>query len=342
MKTGLVCLAATHQSAALEVRERLAALDTASLATLRARLREAAGAREQVVLSTCNRFEVYAVGADPARLADAVAEAAALPREAFHAASRRLEESDAAAHLFEVAASLDSMIVGETEITGQVKDAYAAAQAAGVTGPVLNRLVQKALQAAKWARSTSAIGEGQVSTATVAVELAGRIFGDLAHARTLVLGAGEIGLKTARALRDRGAGHVAVATRRVDAVAPLAAELGAQAVPFEGVAASLHQMDIVLASTASPEPVLRVRDIDAARQRRAGRPLFLVDLALPRDIEPGADDLADVYVYTLEDLGRIAEANLAARQAEVARLRLDLRARAADQWRECARRSAGG
>jgi glutamyl-tRNA reductase len=133
-----------------------------------------------------------------------------------------------------------------------------------------------------------------------------------------------------------------MATRRVEAVAPVAAALGAQAVPFEGVVATLHQYDIVLASTAAPEPVLRVRDVDAVRQRRAGRPLFLVDLALPRDIEPGVGELPDVYVYTLEDLGRIAEANLAARQAEVARLRLDLRARATDQWRECAKRAGGG
>lgn len=335
----LLALGATHTTAELALRERLAALDASACSQLADAVRRVSRASECLVLSTCNRLEVYAVDTpDPSAVLAAVATAASVDREILRSAGFELRGADAAAHLFEVAASLDSQIVGETEITGQVKDAYATAHAHGSTGPVLNRLVQKALQSAKWIRSNTSIGTGQVSVATVAVDLAAKIFGDLSAARVLVVGAGDIGEKTARALSSRGATSITVAARRPEAAAALATPLGGSALPFDQLASALNDHDIVLSSTSAPHAVISVQMVADALHRRADRPLFLVDLALPRDIDPGVADLDGAYVYNLQDLAAIADANIAARQAEVSRCRALVRSRAASAWADVERR----
>jgi glutamyl-tRNA reductase len=225
-------------------------------------------------------------------------------------------------------------MLGETEIFGQVKAAYAAAQARGAAGPLLHRIFQKAFQSAKHVRTHTAISAGQVSVANVAVDLARNIFGDLAHARILVLGAGEIGEKTARAFQSRGAGALTVASRRGERAMALAGELGASALPFEQREARLAEFDVVVCSTSAPHAVLSLAAAAAAMRRRPTRPLFFIDLAVPRDVDPAVAELDNVFRYDLDDLARIAEQNRSARATEIARCRELLAGRADALWRK--------
>jgi glutamyl-tRNA reductase len=328
----LFMLGATHHNAPLEVRERLA---VASEADLRADLAPVVGLREIAVLNTCNRVEFYGVGAD-AGAAEAV-QAAYCARQKFDVAEFeririRLTGKDAALHLFEVASGLDSQLLGENEIFGQVKDAYAAAQACGSTGPVLNRVFQKAFQAAKHVRTHTGISAGQVSVASVAVDLASNIFGSLSAARVLVLGTGDVGGATARAFASRGAANLTVAGRRDEKASAIAAALGAATVPFEERNGLLADYDIVVSSTSAPSAILTAAGVASAMRRRPARPLLLVDLALPRDIESGAADLQNVFLYNLDDLAKIAETNRSAREAELGRCREILAQRADSLW----------
>jgi glutamyl-tRNA reductase len=328
----LFVVGATHHNAPLEVRERLV---LESEAAIRADLASVPGLRELAVLSTCNRVEFYGVASD-ASAADLV-QAAYCARQRFdpaefHRIRIRLTGRDAALHLFEVASGLDSQLVGENEIFGQVKEAYAAATASGTAGAVLNRVFQKAFQAAKHVRTHTGISLGRVSVANVAVDLAANIFGSLAGARVLVLGTGEIGEGTARAFRSRGAAGLAVAGRTPERAAEVATGLGANTVPFDERDSRLADFDIVVCSTAAPSAVLSAGAIARAMRRRPARPLLVIDLALPRDVEPSAADLQNVFLYNLDDLALIAEANRAAREGEIERCRAMLAQRADGVW----------
>ena len=243
---------------------------------------------------------------------------------------------DAVQHLVEVSAGLDSQMLGETEIFGQVKAAYAAAQAGGTTGPVLNRVFQKGFQAAKHVRTTTAITEGQVSVANVAVELALNIFGGLADTRILLLGAGDIGEKTAKAFQSRGAAALTVASRNLERAMELATSLGASAMPFEQREARLAEFDVVVCATSAPDLVISLAATRAAMHRRPARPLFFIDQALPRDVDPAVADLQNVFLYNLDDLAKIAEENRAAREAEIAKCRAIVAAKADALWRQVA------
>jgi len=328
----LFVVGATHHNAPLEVRERLV---LESEAAIRGDLASVPGLRELAVLSTCNRVEFYGVASD-ASAADLV-QAAFCARQKFDPAEfQRIRISltgrDAALHLFEVASGLDSQLVGENEIFGQVKEAYAAAAASGTAGAVLNRVFQKAFQAAKHVRTHTGIASGRVSVANVAVDLAANIFGSLAGARVLVLGTGEIGEATARAFRSRGAADLAVAGRRPERAAEIAAGLGAATLPVDGFDSRLADFDVVVCSTAAPAAVLSAAAIGRAMRRRPARPLLVIDLALPRDVEPSAADLQNVFLYNLDDLALIAEANRAAREGEIERCRAMLAHRADGVW----------
>jgi glutamyl-tRNA reductase len=333
---GLFVIGATHQTAPLAVREKLS-LDAESAAALHAELAGTSGLREFALLSTCNRVEFYGVAETP--------EAAAHVQAAFCARQRftvgdfekfrlSLHGQDAVQHLFEVAAGLDSQMLGETEIFGQVKEAYATAQARRSAGPVLNRVFQKTFQAAKLARTHTAITEGRVSVANVAVELALNIFGGLAETRVLLLGAGEIGEKTARAFQGRGATALTVASRRLERAMELATQLGASALPFDQREAKLADFDVVVGSTSAPGIVVSHGATTAAMRKRPARPLFFIDLALPRDIDPGVAKLQNVFLYNLDDLAKIADSNRAAREAEITKCRALLSERAAALWRQ--------
>jgi glutamyl-tRNA reductase len=331
----LFVLGATHHTAPLAVRERLS-LDAVATDALRGELAGIAGLREFTVLSTCNRVEFYGVAAAPSAAAEVQARFCARQRFAsaeFEQFRLSLSGADAVKHLLEVTAGLDSQMLGETEIFGQVKEAYGAAQARGHTGPVLNRVFQKAFQAAKHVRTHTAITEGQVSVANVAVELALNIFGDLASTRILLLGAGEIGEKTARAFQSRGAGSLSVASRRLERAMELADELGAFALPFWLMPVKLDEFDIVVCATAAPDTVVSLAATQAAMRKRPARPLFFIDLALPRDVDAAAAGLENVFLYNLDDLAKIADQNRAAREAEIGKCRALLSTRADALWR---------
>jgi glutamyl-tRNA reductase len=329
-------LGASHQTTPLAHREKLA-LPPERAAELHARLASVGVLREVALLNTCNRVEFYAVAADAdalARLEHAFCELQSIAPADFAAFRQHTAGPDAIRHLIAVAAGLESQLLGENEIFGQVKVAYEAAQSAGTTGPVLNRVFQKAFQAAKHIRTNTGISGGQVSTANVAVELALTIFGDLTKARVLLLGAGEIGEKTAKAFLSRGAAALTVSSRTAERAMELARVLAATALPFEHFHSHLETFDIVVSATSAPDAIIHPEQVSAAMRKRRARPLFFIDLALPRDIHTGVADLENVFLYNLDDLGKIAAQNLATREADVARARVLIAEKADALWQQ--------
>lgn len=338
----LFVLGANHHTTPLELREQLALTD-AKLAELRRVAATLEGLRELAVLNTCNRVEIYGLAHSPGvveRLQAAFCTVTGVPVGQFTAIRQFALGSDSIRHLLAVASGLDSQMLGENEIFGQVKDAYEAAQAHRTVGPVLNRVFQKAFQGAKHVRSHTGITVGQVSVANVAVDLAASIFGQLRQARVLLLGAGDIGEKTAKAFQSRGAESLTVASRTHGRAMELATELGASALPFEQAAPKLHEFDIVVCSTAAPHAVITQANAATALRRRPSQPLFFIDLAMPRDVEPEVAALENAFVYNLDDLARIAEKNRAAREAEVTKARGLVAERAAAIWEHVAPRLA--
>jgi glutamyl-tRNA reductase len=331
---GLFILGATHRSASLAVRERLA-LNAETEAGLAAELAQVAGLREFVIVSTCNRFELYGVAAHAAvadRVQDALCARQGIAAGEFAQVRLHLTGADAVRHLLEVAVGLDSQMLGETEIFGQLKKAYAAAQARGATGAFLNRLFQKVFQGAKHVRSNTAITVGQVSVANVAVDLALNIFGNLGSTRILLIGAGEIGEKTARAFRSRGAASLTVCSRRLERADALAQELGGATLPFDDRERRLADFDVIVSSTSAAGSILSAAGVTAAMRSRPDRPLFFIDLALPRDVDPAVARIGNAFLYDLDDLARIAEENRVARAAEIDKCRALLETRATALW----------
>jgi glutamyl-tRNA reductase len=330
-RESLVALSATHRTAGLDARAAFA-VTPEGIDRFYAAAR-AAGLAEALILATCNRLEAYVVGDEAAALharsALAAAAGAGAGAGAMDPHLRPLPGRLAVEHLFAVPAGLDSQMLGEAEIVGQVKDAYADALGRGMTGPVLNRVFQKAFQASAWARTHTGIGHGQVSLGNVTVELAERAFGPLASARVLVLGTGEVGRRVAQALVSRGAAELTVASRTFANAASLAAELGGAATELAAALAQVHAHDIVVGSSAVERPLLTRDAAAAALQRRAGRPWLLVDLGVPRNIDPASRDLEGAYLADLDDLAAVANANQRAREAEAARARSALAERAA-------------
>ena len=318
----LVVIGLSHRDAPVGVREAIACPNVAATAFAKAFV-ESGIAREAVLVSTCNRVEVYAAlawtGAEGmARARDWLARERGLA--AAEAGLLRMREGvDAAAHLFRVAAGMDSMVLGETEILGQLKAAYESARAGGTTGPVLNRAFQRAFAAGKEARTQTGIQRGRTSVASVAVALADRIFNGLAGREVLVLGAGETGEATARALLSRGACSVMVANRSFERAEALARELGGKAFRFDGWEAEFPRVDVVIGTTSAPHHVLGVARLERLLASRPARPLLLVDLAVPRDVDPEARRLPGVHLYDIDDLQGVAEAESGRRRDELAR-----------------------
>jgi glutamyl-tRNA reductase len=324
----LLALGVSHKTAPLAVRERLA-LPEGRAARVLAELTDHEAVHEAVAVSTCNRTELYLVAADPV-----AAESAVLSVLSRHAGIRptellgaiySLRGSDAVEHLFSVAAGLDSMIVGETEIQGQVKRAYELALVEGVTGPVSNRLFRDALAAGKRARSETDISRSNVSVSSVAVQLAAGFLGELSSRRVLVIGAGENAELTARSLRDRGVRTVFVANRRYDRALGLAQRFGGEAVTFDDLPAELEAADIVVSSTGAPHQIVGREELALVAASRVDRPLVLLDLAVPRDIEPTARDCPGIALYDMDDLQEAVARNLGAREAEAAEARVLVR-----------------
>jgi glutamyl-tRNA reductase len=318
----LIVLGVSHNTAPVALRERLALTERAG----KRFLQELVGREEiseAVAISTCNRTEIYFVTSDPVR-----AEAELLGRLARDADIRPTElasvvysprNCDAARQLYRVTAGLDSMIVGEAEVQGQVKRAYEAALDAGTTGPMTNRLFGAALQAGKRARSETGIGRERVSVSTVAVDLARSVVGDLASRSVVIIGAGETAELTARALADQGVRTVFVANRHADRARSLAERFGGEVGSLDSLPARLHDADIVVSSTSSPHPIVGADELAVVMAARGGRPLVLIDIAVPRDIEHACGELEGVSVYDMDDLQAVVARNLQVREAERAK-----------------------
>ncbi|MFA6960157.1 MAG: glutamyl-tRNA reductase [Opitutaceae bacterium] len=339
----LFLIGANHHRTPLELREKLA-LTAERLPAFHQAATALPGMRELVVLNTCNRVEFYGTAESPEtvhRLRETFCAFQGFTPETFATISQQATGLAALEHLLGVASGLDSQMLGETEILGQVKDAYADAQNRRTTGPVLNRVFQKAFQHAKYVRSHTAITEGQISVANVAVDLALKIFGDLSTTRILLLGAGEIGEKTAKAFQSRGAGSLTVASRTLGRAMELATTLNATALPWEHVADHLADYSVVVGSTAAPDVVVTLDDTTHAMKQRPADPLFFIDLALPRDIDAAVAKLENVFLYNLDDLAKIAEGNLAARTAKVAHAREIVSEKAAALWKQIEPQAGG-
>jgi glutamyl-tRNA reductase len=318
----LLALGISHKTAPVEVRERLALSEREAEHLLHDLVAQDA-VSEAVAISTCNRTEVYLVSHDPVQ-----AEAALLGHVARRAGIRPTElanvvysprNCDAARQLYRVTSGLESMIVGEAEIQGQVRRAYELALAAGTTGPLTNRLFRAALEAGKRVRTQTGIGREHVSVSTVAVALAREAVGELADRSVIVVGAGETSERTARALADQGVSTFFIANRHADRARALAERFGGTVSSLDQLPARLEEADIVVASTSSPHHLIGAEELELVMRAREGRPLVLIDIAVPRDIEPACGDIDGVTLYDIDDLQAVVARNLEVRAVERAR-----------------------
>jgi glutamyl-tRNA reductase len=318
----LLALGVSHKTAPLDLRERLSLTEGRAVGALH-ELTGAEGIHEAAAISTCNRTELYLVVSDPVEaestaLGVLTRQAEIRPTELLgHLYS--LRSGEAVRHLFRVTAGLDSMIVGEAEIQGQVKRAYELALVEGATGPILNRLFRGALTAGGRAREETGISEKNVSIPSVAVDLARRTLGDLADRRVLVVGAGETAELVAKALVSRGVATVFVANRHYDRAIGLAERFGGNAVRFDDLPEQLERADIVVSATNSPHHIVERDELEHVMRDRGGRPLLLVDIAVPRDIEPACREVAGVSLHDIDDVQQIVERNASGREAEARR-----------------------
>ena len=309
----------SYKTAPVEVREKLA-VRPALLPCYGCRLKLNAGLDEVVLVSTCNRVEVY--GATSAWVQGKVFRIFQQLSPDFDVTPYVYVKEGAAAveHLFSVASGLDSMVIGETEITGQIKNAYAMAQQFGLTGRVMNRWFQTALQVGKEVRTHTGIGRGATSVGSVAVEMAEKVFaGNLSDKTVMILGAGKMGEACVRHLAKGGTRSVLVANRSLERAQALAAEFGGRALPFAERMTALIEADIVVSSTGSPTTVLHKHEIAGILAARSNRPLVLVDIAVPRDIAPDVEELDNVYLYNIDDLEAVVRENSRMREQELSK-----------------------
>lgn len=314
-------LGINHKTAPVELREKVAFSEDRLVAALLT-LREELGVTEALILSTCNRTEVYWSGtASGSELSQWL--------ERHHgndldlAASLYVhQESRAIEHTFSVASGLDSMVLGEVQILGQLKEAYRIAQASGSTGPILNKLFQAAFSAAKRVRTETRIGANAVSLASATVSLARRVYEDLSAHNALLVGAGDMNALTARHFMSAGIKRMVIANRTLERAQALAAELNAHAVPLADLDRELAEADIVISCTASPEPLISKPAVAAAIRARRRRPIFMVDMAVPRDIDPKVAELEDVYLFSIDDLQQLVDENIQQRELAAGGARL--------------------
>ena len=319
----------SYKTAPVELREKLA-VHPSRLRCTGCRLKLGAGLSEVVVVSTCNRVEIYGVTPWINGKVHRIFELLSSGNADFTDHIYVKQGTEAVEHLFSVASGLDSMVIGETEITGQVKQAYQAAQEAKLTGKVTNRLFQTALQTAKEIRTQTGIGRGATSVGSVAVELAERIFDQNLSAKTvMIIGAGKMGEACVRHLAKKGARSVLVSNRSYERAVNLANEFGGRAVRFDECLSGMTEADIVVSSTGSPQTILRRADLEAVMPARRNRPLFLIDIAVPRDIDADVEQLANVYLYNVDHLEAIVRENVRSREQELSRCRTIISERAA-------------
>lgn len=311
----LILVGLSHRTAPIELREQVD-FSTRDVAGAVRELAARRAADECVILSTCNRVEIYAV-AEPGTARPAigrfVADYHGLATDRLDAHLYLQLDAAAAQHLFRVAGGLDSLVVGEPQILGQVKQAFQVAVDAHATGPYLNRLFHSALAAGKRVRAETGIGEGAVSVSYAALSLARKIFGELTGLTALVVGAGEMAKLTATHLRSQSVGEIAVASRRLASATALASRVDGSAIPWSDIGRVLERADVVVTATGASEPVLTHDRVQAIMRMRRNRPLFIIDLGVPRDVESSAGDLEQVFLYNIDDLQGIVSESLTRR-----------------------------
>ena len=312
----------SHRTAPVDLRERLD-FSSGDLSVAAEQIAARPSMSESVVLSTCNRSEIYTATMDPARARE---ELVAFLSDYHHVSPQTfqphlfaLENSAAVAHLFRVAAGLDSLVVGEPQILGQVKDAYQTAANKRCVGPVLNNVFRWSFGVGKRVRTETALGEGAVSVSFAAAALARKIFGRLNGRRVLVIGAGEISSLTAQHLRAQGVGEIVITSRTHAHAEALAGDVAGAAVPWEGMANALGAADIVITATGSQRPIVTRSHLETAKGHRRTTPLFIIDIAVPRDVDPAVGEIEQVFLYNIDDLQSIVDENLSKRAAEVER-----------------------
>jgi glutamyl-tRNA reductase len=318
----LFLLGVSHRTAPVDLRERLDFSSRDVGAAVEA-LATRSSAAESVVLSTCNRSEIYVASSDPARARDELvtflSDYHQLARDEFLPHLFAHDNLAAAHHLFRVAAGLDSLVVGEPQILGQVKDAFQAAAERHCTGPLLTKAFHWAFGVGKRVRSETALGEGAVSVSFAASALARKIFGRLQGRRVLVVGAGEISALTARHLRSHGVAEIVITSRTAAHADALAADVGGRTVPWGEMRQAMAGADIVITATGSQRPIISRDDVEAVTGRRRAEPLFIIDVAVPRDVDPAVSEIEQVFLYNIDDLKGVVQENLARRGAEIAR-----------------------
>ncbi|WP_308366500.1 MULTISPECIES: glutamyl-tRNA reductase [unclassified Microbulbifer] len=324
----ILALGINHDSAPIEVRERVAFAPEVMPGAL-ADARKALGCAELAILSTCNRTEIYGEVSEE-RLLEWLADYHQVPREQLVASHYSYRGEDAVRHMMQVACGLDSLVLGEPQILGQIKSAYAVARESGSVGSLLHSVFQQVFAVAKKVRTETAIGENPVSVAYAAVSLASRIFTDLGQQTALLIGAGETIELVARHLLDQGVARLIVANRTLNRAEQLADNFGAEAILLADIPEHLSRADIVISSTASQLPILGKGAVESALRLRRHRPVFMVDIAVPRDIEPQVGQLDDVYLYTVDDLRGVIDEGKRSREkaAEAAHTIVDAAASA--------------
>ena len=315
MAASLFALGLNHQTAPLAIRERVV-FHVERLQEALVELKRGL-AREAAILSTCNRTELYVSGEKPVELAQWLAQYHRFGEADLQQYLYTLPDEQAVRHAFRVASGLDSMVIGEPQILGQMKEAARAAESAGTLGSILHRLFQRSFAVAKEVRSNTSIGAASVSMAAAAVKLAARIFPSLKDQSVLFIGAGEMIELAATHFAAQAPARIAVANRTVERAQRLAHRFNAQAIELRSLAEHLHEFDIVVSCTASSLPILGKGLVERALRARRRRPIFMVDLAVPRDIEPEAGELDDVFLYTVDDLAGIVSSNLDSRRSAV-------------------------
>ncbi len=317
----LLLLGVSHKTAPVDVRERLD-FSSRDLGAAVEALATRPSAAESVVLSTCNRSEVYVACENPAQARDEIIQFLStyhsLSADSFTPHLFSLGDDAAAKHLFRVAAGLDSLVVGEPQILGQVKDAFETASGRRCTGPMLSKLFHWSFGVGKRVRTETAVGEGAVSVSFAAVTLARKIFGRLDGRHVLVIGAGEISSLTAEHLRAQGVGDIVITSRTAAHAEALAASVGGRAARWEDVPLLLASADIVITATGSQRPILTRAQVEATTARHRHDPLFIIDLAVPRDVEAAVGDIEQVFLYNVDDLQTIVQENLSRRSREIA------------------------
>lgn len=321
MDCDIVLVGLNHRTAAVDVRERFALVKHTDPDTWALPLGGAI--HESLILSTCNRVELLAMGTGD--VADQMLRHWAMARgakvEDLKPYTYSYVNAEAVRHLFSVASSLDSMILGEPQILGQLKQAYRKAAACHATGVILNHLLHKAFSVAKRVRTETAVASSAVSISYAAVELAKRIFGTMQGHRAMLIGAGEMAELAATHLIKNGIDEIVVANRTFAKAEKLAEFYRGRAVPFEELARHLASVDIVITSTGSQEPIIRARDIRSVLKARRNRPMFFIDIAVPRDVDPDVNGLDNVYLYDIDDLKEVVEENLSGRREEASKAR---------------------